>query len=135
MKIVVFGREIILQRIMDCLSGNGDVIRLPDESNKAAVLQKLGEFNLVMVDSFNGYAEAICRYIDEFQNIPVVLIVRESNADWRRLSSINPSGYIPEEAGKAELAARIQSVMRRLKPIGQTEQINFTFVSGASSKG
>ncbi len=128
MKIAVFGREIIIQRIMDCLSGNGDVTRLPDEAEKAAVLLKLDEFELVIVDGLAEDAEAICHCMNEFRNIPLVLIVRESGTDWRRLSLINASGYIPEETGRAELAARIKSVIRRLKPNGQAEQINFTFV-------
>ncbi len=128
MKIAVFGREIVIQKIVDCLSGNGNVIRLPDEADKAAVLHKLDEFNLVIVDGLAEDAEAICHCMNEFRNIPLVLIVRENGTDWRRLTSIDASGYLPEETGRAELAARIKSVIRRLKHTGQAEQINFTFV-------
>jgi hypothetical protein len=43
----------------------------------------------------------------------VALMLREQAADWKRLSLLTVDGYLPDEAGKPELAARIKACARR----------------------
>lgn len=107
MRVMVFGREMMIQRLTTSLAGEGiEVVH-----TKARLEPE--RFDLAVVDSSVEEADIACRYIKELGGIPVVLIVRERHADWERLQSLDSDGYIPERMGAAELAARLRAVVRR----------------------
>lgn len=101
-----------MQRVSTSLAGEGiDVVSTSDRPQAMALL-KHERLDLAVVDALAEDVEASCRCIRELWGIPVVLIVRERQADWERLQSLDTDGYIPERAGAAELAARLWAVVR-----------------------
>ncbi|TET12672.1 MAG: hypothetical protein E3J81_10375 [Dehalococcoidia bacterium] len=112
MRVIAFGSEMIMQRVSTSLAGEGiDVVSTSDRPQAMALL-KHERLDLAVVDALVEDVEASCRCIRELWGIPVVLIVRERQADWERLQSLDTDGYIPERAGAAELAARLRAVVR-----------------------
>ncbi len=129
MKVAVFGRRMVIQKILDSLGGNGfEVAVAPEEPDIGAVLSQIGYYDMVIVDSLADGAEATCQYLEELQAIPFVLMVKGRQVDWRKLQPFDAQGYIYEGAGKEEIAARIRAIMRRLKPAEKLEQVTFTCV-------
>ncbi len=129
MKVAVFGRKVVIKKILDSLGGNGlDVAVASEEPDIRAVLNQIDYYDMVIVDSLAEGAEAICNCREEFRSIPFVLVVKGRQVDWRKLQSFDAQGYISEGAGKEEFAARIRAIMRRLKPAEKLEQVIFTCV-------
>jgi len=107
MRVMVFGREMMIQRLTTSLAGEGIEV-VPTKA------QPKGErFDLAVVDSLSEEAETACQCIKELWGIPVVLIVKGRQVDWDRLQSLDIDGFIPEWMGAAELAARLRAVVRR----------------------
>lgn len=127
MKLAVFGRKDTIQKVVDCLSCEGlEVTSIPKGDDNILVLRHLAEFDLVIVDNLAKGAESTCRCIADLPHVRLVLIVRGTQADWNKLRSIDPFGYIPEGAGMIELAARLKAILRRIQPAGSTEEISLT---------
>ena len=114
MRVMVFGSKMMIRRLTASLAGGGiKVIGASDGLDRMMALLKQDEFDLAVVDSLSEEAEAACRCINELWDIPLVLIVREKQANWEKLKSLDADGYIPEGAGEAELAARLKAVANR----------------------
>lgn len=129
MKVALFGRRTVIQKVLDSLSGNGLVVAVaPKEPDKMSALSHIDYFDMVIVDSLADGAEATCRYLEDLQAIPFVLMVKGRQVDWRKLQQFDAQGYIYEGVGKEELAARIKAIMRRLKPAEKLEQVIFTCI-------
>ena len=107
MRVMVFGKGIMIQRLAASLAGEGIEVVQP------MALPKQESFDLAVVDGSVEDAEGACRHIKDIWGIPVVLIVREREADWQRLQSLDTNAYILEQVGAAELAARLRAVVRR----------------------
>jgi DNA-binding response OmpR family regulator len=75
-------------------------------------------FDVALVDSLAEGVEVACCCISKLFKIPVILLVNESDVDWKRLQLLEPHGYIYEGTSGAEMAARLWAVMRR-----QREQV------------
>lgn len=70
-------------------------------------------FDLVVIDASVETAEVVCRSVNQLGCAPVVLILKKKQANWKELESLNVDGYLLEGVGGAELAARLQAVVRR----------------------
>jgi DNA-binding response OmpR family regulator len=118
LKILAFGSQIMLHRLTARV--DKDEVSLTDCSEASAAENILGkeQFDMVIVDNLVKDAEAICQDVFDAAKVPVALMLRESGADWRKLRKLNVDGYLPDEAGSAELMARIKAFSRR-KPIRQ----------------
>jgi len=113
MKVMVFGSKRIVQKLTESLKGTGiDLVSLTEMPGVRGLLEQR-TFDLVLVDSFIEKTEAVCHHIREFGTIPLALIVNERKSDWGRLEPLGADGYLPEEAGKNELAARLRAMWRR----------------------
>jgi len=121
MRVMVFGNKMVTRRLTTSLAEEGiRVISASDGLDGMMALLKQGEFDLAVVDSLAEEAEAACRRINELRAIPLVLVVGKRETDWERLQSLGADGYVPENTGKAQLAARLRAVVRRkahTKPI------------------
>lgn len=106
-RVMVLGDEAMVDRLSDLLSGEGV------ELTRTVTLVDEGRFDVVLVDSLIGGAEAACRYFKQVSSIPVVLMVRARQADWQRLQALDTDAFIPDGVSGAELAARLRAVVRR----------------------
>ena len=117
MRVIVFGSKMMIRRLNASLAGGGiKVIGASDGLDRMMALLKQDKVALAVVDSLSEEAEAACRRINELWDIPLMLMVSEKRSNWEKLKLLDADGYIPEGAGKAELAARLQAVVRRCSP-------------------
>jgi len=72
---------------------------------------------LAVVDAAVDEAEAACHYINESWRIPLVLMIAGKQTDWKKLTSLNASGYILEYSGDIELVARLNAMIHRFWPM------------------
>lgn len=112
-RATTFGSEPAVQKLTESLKGIGIELVSLTKVLEVITLLKQQTFDLALVDSLAEHVEAVCHYIREFESIPLVVIVNEKTADWRRLQSLDAHGFLPEEATKDELAARLKVVWRR----------------------
>ena len=112
MNLLIFGRDILVQRIKTILQESGvNVI--------TASLEMLSRFtapdawDLAIIDMGFENAEEACQIIKKNRNLPLVLIVKHRQADWSYLDSLNASGYIFDNFNKNELIARLSAIFRR----------------------
>lgn len=118
MRILVFGREKTIKRLSVFLAKEGiEVVGISDGLDKMMAVQKQSRFDLAILDSWAEEAEAACHHIHKFWGTPLVLIVNKRQVDWKRMQSLGANGYLPEEAGEVELAARIRATLRRFLPL------------------
>ncbi len=114
MKVIVFGREKTIQRLIVSLAEEGvGMAGTSDDLEAIMTLQKQGGFDLAIVDSRAEKAEVVCNCINGLRTIPLVLIVDERQANWEKLESLGASSYLPEGARDGELAARLRVILRR----------------------
>ena len=113
MRLMVLGSKAMAREITSALAGQGiEVIYTPDGLQTIALLKK-ERVDLAAIDASLDDAEVACRCISELFSIPVVLIVSEADADWEKLQFPETDGYIFAGASGAEIAARLQAVVRR----------------------
>jgi len=113
MKAVVLGNKSIARKITESLKGIGIELVSLSEMAEVIALLKQKMFALVLVDSLSNETEAVCNHIRELGTVPLVLIVNSRKADWKRLQPLAVDGYLPAEAGRNELAARLRAMHRR----------------------
>lgn len=111
MKVMVFASESIKQKLSDFLAGEGIAVESASDGSEAVKVMGGKRFDLALVDSLVDGAGVACSCISRFFKIPVVLLVRESDAGWKRLHSLEPCGYVFEGVGGAEMAARLRALM------------------------
>jgi hypothetical protein len=85
------------------------------------------------VDSLSEEIETACNHIRELGTIPLVLIVNSKKADWKRLQPLAADGYLPVEAGKNELTARLKAMHRRFFMVNRLKD-DFKTQPAASDK-
>jgi DNA-binding response OmpR family regulator len=56
-----------------------------------------------------------CRRIKRVRGVPIVLMVGQERADWKKVQSLDVDGYIPQEVNGSELVARLKAVSRRFR--------------------
>ncbi len=113
MRILAFGNEIMTRRLTASLTGDGIEVVGLSEMRDAVALLKQERFDLAVVDSLIGEAGAFCHCVSELGCVPVAVMIREAQGDWRKLRSLDADGFIPDWVGRAELAARLRAIVRR----------------------
>ena len=113
MKLMVLGSEITAQKITASLDSRGIEVVSASDGPQTIALLKEERFDLAAIDASVEETEVACRCINELFDIPVVLIVKETEADWEKLMSPDTDGYITVEASGVETAARLKAVIRR----------------------
>lgn len=113
MRILAFGNEIMTRRLTASLPDDGIEVVGLSEMQEAVALLKQEKFDLAIVDSLIVEAGMFCRYISELGHVPVALVIREAQADWMKLQSLDADGFIPDWVGRAELTARLKAIVRR----------------------
>ncbi len=123
MNVLFLGNDLLAQRLITTL-GRASIrvahaIQLP-----VAISQiRKKKFDMAIVDSGLESAEEICSRIMEYHSIPVVLMVDESEADWKRVCTIKTDGFLTEGASDTELLARIKAIFRRNQKQREKEKV------------
>jgi DNA-binding response OmpR family regulator len=89
-----------------------DLIGLTEISEAFSRLHQ-ERFNIILVDSLLEEAGDICQYICKMACAPIALLVKEPEANWKKLGGWEVDGFLTEGSSKAELAARIKAISRR----------------------
>jgi len=116
MRVMAFGNELMIRRLTTLLASEQIEVVGFSEVSKAVASIKKERYDLALVDSRLEKAKLVCHCIGELWGIPVVLMIKETWADWRKLHSLAVDGYIPDWVGQAEMAARLRSIVRRHLP-------------------
>jgi DNA-binding response OmpR family regulator len=99
LKATLNGKRVHLTRVADL----AEAVRLLDREN----------CDVFMVDSAVENAHIVCRTVGNLGHIPLVLYVSGRKMNWKKLTSLHVDGYLSYSVGGAELAARLQAVVRR----------------------
>ena len=102
-----------MRKITESLKKLGIELVNPSEMTEVIALLKQKMFALVLVDSLSKETEAVCNHVRELGNVPLILVVNSRKADWKRLHPLGADGYLPSEAGRNELTARLRAMHRR----------------------
>ena len=117
MRIIILGREKIIQRLTAILAGEEiETVSVSDGLEKLMALQEHARFDLAIVDSVAEEVESVCHHIRKPWDIPLILVADMRRPEWQRLRSLRPDGYLSEEADDRELRARLRTTLRRLRP-------------------
>lgn len=112
MRVMVYGSEAVIQGFIDSLVGEDIEVVGSSDKLQAVALLKQQKFDLAVVDSPVEEDEEAWRFISQFPNIPVMLIVGEE-ANWETLEQLKVDGYISEEGPRPILAPLLRAVVRR----------------------
>ena len=122
MKVMVFGSKKTAQKLTTSLNGKGFELASSAKIPEVTAQLKQKRFDLVVVDSPVEKAEAVCHSVDMLGHVPVMVMVREKRANWKKLDSLDVDGYLPKGVGSILLAARLQAVERRCSSIKRVEK-------------
>ena len=125
-RVIVFGSKETVEKLTASLDGKGfDLVSLTEAPEVLALLEQK-RFDLVVVDASVEKAEVVCRSVNQFGQVPVALMVKKRQANWKELKSLDVDGYLLDGVGGAELAVRLQAIVRRssAKQIEKNEECN-----------
>ncbi len=125
-RIIVFGSKKTVQKLTASLDGKRfDLVSLTEAPEVVALLEQK-RFDLVVVDASVEKAEVVCCSVSQLGHVPVVLMVKKRQANWKELKSLDVDGYLLDGVGGAELAVRLQAIVRRssAKRIEKNEECN-----------
>jgi len=123
--VIVFGSKKTVQKLTASLVGKRfDLVSLTEVPEVIALLEQK-RFDLVIVDASVEKAEVACRSVSQLGHVPVVLMVKKRQANWEELKSLDVDGYLLDGVGGAELAVRLQAVVRRssAKRVGKSKPV------------
>jgi DNA-binding NarL/FixJ family response regulator len=121
MRVMVYGSKAIIQRFVDSLAGEEMEVTGSSDKLQAIALLKQQKFDLVVVHSLMSEHGEAWRFVSQFPNIPVMLIVEEE-ANWERLEQLEVDGYISESASPPILALLLRAVVRNRSTWRQSKQ-------------
>ncbi|MFC1984244.1 hypothetical protein ACFLVO_04470 [Chloroflexota bacterium] len=125
MRVLVFGRLPIMQRVTELLREEGIiVISISNGFAELIDLLKPDEFSLAILDCCAEQTEVAYYRISELGAIPIVFMMSDRRADWKRIQSLDAIGYLPVQAGNRELATRLRVILRHCLTHKQTEKSN-----------
>ncbi|MBN1189553.1 MAG: hypothetical protein JXA46_07370 [Dehalococcoidales bacterium] len=75
------------------------------------------QFDAILIDSLQDEAFSACGYLIKNSNLPIALLIREREVNWKKLASWEVDCFISDEATNREMAARIVAVARRKNKI------------------
>jgi len=121
-RVIVFGNKETVEKLTASLDGKGFDLVCRTEVPEVVALLEQKKFDLVVVDASVEKAELACRAVSKLGHIPVALIIKKRQANWKELKSLDVDGYLLDGVGGAELAARLQAVVRRRSSAKQIEK-------------
>ena len=125
-RVIVFGNKKTVQKLTTSLDGKRfDLVSLTEVPEVVALLGQK-RFDLVVVDASVEKAEVVCRSVSQLGHVPVALMVKKRQANWKEFKSLDVDGYLLNGVGGAELAVRLQAILRRssAKRIEKNEENN-----------
>jgi hypothetical protein len=113
-KVIVLGRKNMVNRVSSAIRSSAISITAYTEVSPASNLLNKGEFDVVVVDAGMENLESICYHLSCRYELPVILMVDYQSADWHILKTLDVIGFIPGNAGDAEMLTYFNSITRRL---------------------
>jgi len=114
LKVLVLGRRNVSRRVYNSLADNAVSIIVQNDIAEAITLLQNEKFDLALVDGGIDNLESICYRITWQCRVPIIVLVSGKEADWNLLKTMDIDGFIPEGAGKAEILAYFNSIVRRI---------------------
>ncbi len=122
LKILVVGNPLMIRRLSSRIDDEKVTMTSCNTGSEAADWLAKELFDMVIIDNQVENADVICKEAAGAANGTVALMLREKAVDWNKVRGLNVDGYLPDEAGAAELMARIKAYSRR-KPLSEPEAI------------
>ena len=116
MKVAVFGDKMMILNVTASLAGLGVEVISSLDRRKAMTLWQQEKFDLALVDGLMVKLVRFCCLMRQTSGVPVVLMLRRRKADWRKMQSLDPDGYVFYEERPHELIAKLRAVVRRCLP-------------------
>lgn len=114
MRILVFGRPLITQKIINALHEEDiSVTSIPDGFAEWIELIDPKEMTLAILDCCANQIDSAYRYINNSGFVPIAFIMNDKMENWKKISRLNAVGFFPEEAGIKELKARLRAILRQ----------------------
>jgi len=112
--VLFLGNALLAERLTIALGCDNNIkVDHLEDLPFALNLIKKKDFDFVIVDYLMNGSVDICDKICGLDHIPVVLMLREKEADWKRLYDIQVDGFLAEESSDSEIVARVISLYRR----------------------
>jgi DNA-binding response OmpR family regulator len=115
-KVLAFGSELMQRQLANQVNPDEVTIEGCNDAAEAVAILEKEQFDLIVIDDRVSDLERICRGFYNLAHAPVALMLRKQDADWKKLGYLTVDGYLPDEASKMELSARIKACARR-KPV------------------
>jgi DNA-binding response OmpR family regulator len=112
-RVLVLGSDLLVQRLTSVLAVEGiDVVHCT-ELPFAMDLIREKQFSLVIVDSLIENVANICGSIYDLASTPVVLMLKENEADWKTVTRLKVDGFLLKEYSDSELRIRVKVACQR----------------------
>ncbi|GEM_PF-6072836 len=111
--ILVLGSDLLVQRLTSTLAVEGiDVVHYPELPLPLDLIRNK-QFALVIVDSQIENVNNICASIYDLASTPVVLMLKENEADWKTVTRLKVDGFLLKEYSDSELRIRVKVACQR----------------------
>ena len=114
MKVAVFGDKMMILNVTASLAGLGVEVISGLDRRKAMTLWQQEKFDLALVDGLMVKLVRFCCLMRQTSGVPVVLMLRREKADWRKMQSLDPDGYVFYGEWPHVLLAKLRAVVRSL---------------------
>ena len=122
MRVIIFGSKILSRELAVCLSSENTYTLCGTNHYKLRSLVRRREFDIALVDAAVQNVKVTCDVIRGLQDIPVVLFVRQKQADWRKFLALDPDGYISDAETEPVKKAHLRAIMRRYYQANENKQ-------------
>ncbi len=113
LRVMAIANAMTIIRLNTCLDSNSvDLIGLSKIPEAIARLHQ-ERFDVILIDSLLEEAGETCHCICEMTRAPIALLVKETEANWKKLGGWEVDGFVAEGSSKAELVARMKAISRR----------------------
>ena len=114
MRVLVLGSDLLVQRLTSTLAVESiDVVQCT-ELPLAIDLLREKQYSLVIVDSLIENVANICGSIYDLASTPVVLMLKENEADWKTVTRLKVDGFLLKEYSDSELRIRVKVACQRI---------------------
>jgi len=125
MRVVVYGRENTLEKLTAALQEEGiEAVGILDGLYEILGWKTKYNFDFAIVDGHARNPGETCERIRKYWNIPVVMMVNQSQANWKDLLTMDIDGYLSEGVEGTELTARLRAIIRRFWFTGKLKEMN-----------
>ena len=117
MRVLLLGDNASIHKLTCSVIPGLELTGVSDLSEAMDILTR-DSIDLVMVSNLKEDATECCEWIKESCDVPVTLIVREKDINWREINYLIVDGFIPENSTGEELKARLNAISRRCHSTG-----------------